>query len=104
MKINPRQKSGDAVTRASVAPVQLNCLICHKGINTHKSLLTEGDLGRGSYYIIGILADLGQLSRDTSFLGFFLEAREDPQKKYFCRRQQDHKSGCGEKLRETKIN
>ncbi len=35
--------------------------------------------------------------------GIFLEAREDPPKKYFWRQQQDHKSGCGEKLQKPKI-
>ena len=34
VKINPREKSGDAVACASVAPVRLHHLICHKGINT----------------------------------------------------------------------
>ena len=34
VKINPRQKSGDAVACASVAPVRLHRLIRHKGINT----------------------------------------------------------------------
>jgi len=33
--------------------------------------------------IIGISAGLVQLSQDTSIWGFFLEAREDPPKKYF---------------------
>jgi hypothetical protein len=47
---------------------------------------------------------LAQLSQDTSISGFFLEAREDPPKKYFWRQQQDHKSGCGKKLQETKNN
>jgi hypothetical protein len=31
----------------------------------------------------GILAGLAQLSQDTSISGFFLEAREDPQKNKF---------------------
>jgi hypothetical protein len=44
------------------------------------------------------LAGLAQLSQDTSISGFFLEAREDPQKNKFWSRQQDHKSGCGKKL------
>ncbi len=64
------------------------------------------DLTRFAYSqpLIGILAGLAQLSQDTSISGIFLEAREDPPKKYFWRWQQDHKSGCGEKLRETKNN
>jgi hypothetical protein len=77
VKITPRQKSGNAVARASVAPVQLHRLIRHKGINTRRII------ARGSYYIIGISAGLAQLSQDTSISGFFLEAREDPPKKYF---------------------
>jgi hypothetical protein len=34
VKINPREKSGNAVAYASVAPVRLHRLIRHKGINT----------------------------------------------------------------------
>ena len=30
---HPRQKSGDSVTLAFVAPMQLRCLICHTEIN-----------------------------------------------------------------------
>ncbi len=48
-----------------------------------ESSLAEGDRGGGSDYIIGISAGLAQLSQDTSISGFFLEAREDPPKKYF---------------------
>ena len=77
VKITPRRKSGNAVARASVAPVRLHRLIRHKGINTRRII------ARGSYYIIGISAGLAQLSQDTSILGFFLEAREDPPKNYF---------------------
>jgi hypothetical protein len=51
MKITPRQNSGDAVARASVAPVQLHRLIRHKGINTRRIIARGGGvltrLGRG---------------------------------------------------------
>ena len=83
VKITPRRNSGDAVARASVAPMQLHRLIRHKGINTWRIIARGGGWGGGSYYIIGISAGLAQLSQDTSILGFFLEAREDPQKNYF---------------------
>jgi hypothetical protein len=33
MRINPRQKLGNAVACASAAPMRLHCLICHVGIN-----------------------------------------------------------------------
>ena len=62
VKINPREKSGDAVACASVAPVRLHRLIRHKGINTRRIRAHGG----GSDYIIGILAGLSQLSQDTS--------------------------------------
>ena len=84
VKITPRRKSGNAVARASVAPVRLHRLIRHKGINTRRIIARGGGSGGGgSYYIIGISAGLAQLSQDTSISGFFLEAREDPQKNYF---------------------
>ena len=83
VKINPRQKSGNAVACASVAPVRLHRLIRHKGINTRRIIARGGGWGGGSYYIIGISAGLAQLSQDTSISGFFLEAREYTQKQYF---------------------
>ena len=84
VKITPRRKSGNAVARTSVAPVRLHRLIRHKGINTRRIIAHGGGSGGGgSYYIIGISAGLAQLSQDTSILGFFLEAREDPPKNYF---------------------
>ena len=83
VKITPRRNSGDAVARASVAPVRLHRLIRHKGINTRRIIARGGGWGGGSYYIIGISAGLAQLSQDTSILGFFLEVREDPPKNYF---------------------
>jgi hypothetical protein len=84
VKITPRRNSGDAVARASVAPVRLHRLIRQKGINTRRIIAHGGGSGGGgSYYIIGISAGLAQLSQDTSILGLFLEAREDPPKIYF---------------------
>ena len=83
VKITPRQKSGNAVARASVAPVRLHRLIRHKGINTRRIIAHGGGSKGGVYYIIGISAGLAQLSQDTSILGLFLEAREDPPKIYF---------------------
>jgi len=87
VKITPRQNSGDAVARTSVAPVRLHRLIRHKGINTRRIIARGGGWGGGG--LITLLAfrlvwhSSPKLSQDTSILGFFLEAREDPQKKYF---------------------
>jgi hypothetical protein len=47
---------------------------------------------------------LGAARQRLPFWGLFLEAREDIPNNNVWRRQQDHKSGCGEKLRETKNN
>jgi len=64
MKINPRQKSGDAVACASVAPVRLHRLIHHKGMNTWRIIAVQGRNGGGtSYYIIGIWAQLCDVFR-----------------------------------------
>jgi hypothetical protein len=55
LKLHPGQKSGDAVTWASVAPVRLHRLIYHKGINTLRIIAaSEGDGGGESYCNIGI--------------------------------------------------
>ena len=47
VKITPRQKSGNAVARTSVAPVRLHRLIRHKGINTRRIIACGGGLGGG---------------------------------------------------------
>ena len=81
--ITRRRKSGNAVARTSVAPVRLHRLIRHKGINTRRIIARGGGSGGGSYYIIGILAGLAQLSQDTSILGFFWKRGKTPQKIIF---------------------
>ncbi len=84
MKTNPRQKSGDAVACASVAPMPLHCLICHAGINIQLIIAQQRrNGGEESYYIIGIWAQLTDFSRDTSFWGLFLEVQEDIPKNNF---------------------
>jgi hypothetical protein len=45
VKIHPRQKSGDAVACASVAPVRLHHLIHHKGTNTWRIIAHRGGMG-----------------------------------------------------------
>ena len=84
VKITPRRNLGDAVARASVAPVRLHCLICHKGINTRRIIARGGGWGGGSYYIIGISAGLAQLSqalpRHLDFGIFFGSAGRPPKK------------------------
>ena len=65
VKINPRQKSGDAVACTSVAPVQLHRLICHKGIKTWQIIAQQRKNGGGrsySYYFIGIWVQLADVS------------------------------------------
>ena len=79
MKTHLRQKLGDGVACASVAPMPLHCLICHAGINTRLIIAPQRENG-GS--LITLLA-FGQIwmqladSQDTLFWGLFLEARED---------------------------
>ena len=54
LKLHPGQKSGDAVARASVAPMRLHRPIYHEEINTLRIIAaSEGD-GGGS--LIAILA------------------------------------------------
>ena len=86
VKITPRRKSGNAVARASVAPVRLHRLIRHKGINTRRIIARGGGSGGGLITLLAfrlVWRSSPKLSQDTSILGFFLEAREDPQKNYF---------------------
>jgi hypothetical protein len=54
VKILPRQKSGNAVACASVAPMQLHCLIHHKGTNTWLIIAHRGGIGGGG--LITLLA------------------------------------------------
>ena len=83
VKITTRRKSGNAVARASVAPVRLHRLIRHKGMNTRRIIARRGGSGGGSYYIIGILAGLAQLSQDTLIFFFFFGSAGRPLKKLF---------------------
>jgi hypothetical protein len=53
VKITPRRKSGNAVARASVTPVQLHRLICHKGINTRRIIARGGGSGGGGLITLG---------------------------------------------------
>jgi hypothetical protein len=83
VKITPRQKSGNAVARASVAPVRLHRLIRHKGINTRRIIARGGGSGGGvllHYWHFGWFGAV--LPRHLNF-GIFFEAREDPPKNYF---------------------
>jgi hypothetical protein len=73
--ITPRQKSGNAVARTSVAPVQLHRLIRHKGMNTRRIIAHGVGSGGGGVFL------------NYWHFGWFCAAL-----------QQDHKSGCGEKL------
>jgi len=76
-EINPREKSGNAVACASVAPMQLHCLICHKGIKTWQIIAARRRNGGGG--LITLLA----FGCSSPVWGLFLEAREDIPKKYF---------------------
>ena len=63
VKINPKQKLGDAVACASVASMRLHCPICHAGINKQLIIAQQRkNGGGGSYYIIGIWAQLADIS------------------------------------------
>jgi hypothetical protein len=65
VKINPMQKSGDAVACTSVAPMQLHRLIRHKGIKTWRIIAQQRKNGGGrscSSYFIGIWAQLADVS------------------------------------------
>ena len=79
VKINPREKSGDAVACASVAPVQLHCLIRHKGKNTWRIIAARRRNGGGGD-VITLLIFFG---RSLPVWGLFLEAREDIPKNNF---------------------
>jgi len=88
VKITPRRKSGDAVARTSVAPVRLHRLIRHEGIKTLRIFAaSEGDWGGESYCNIGIWEIWAHLAKLLTAQG----------KINFWRRQQDHKTSCGEK-------
>ena len=55
LKLHPGQNLGDAVARASVAPVRLHHPIHHEGINTLRIIAaSEGDRGGESYCNIDI--------------------------------------------------
>ena len=72
VKITPRQKSGNAVARASVAPVRLHRLICHKGINTRRIIARRGGSGGGvllHYWHFGWFG--AALPRHLDFVIFF---------------------------------
>ena len=63
MKINPRQKWGDAVACASFAPMPLHRPIRHAGLNKQLIIVRQRRNGGGSYYVIGIWAQLADVSR-----------------------------------------
>ena len=77
VKINPREKSGNAVACASVAPMQLHCLIRHKGINTWQIIAARRRNGGGG--LITLLA----FGCSLPVWGLLLEAREDIPKNNF---------------------
>ena len=54
VKINPRQKSGNAVACTSVAPMQLHCPICHAGISIQVIIAQQRKNGGGG--LITLLA------------------------------------------------
>ena len=64
VKINLRQKSGDAVACASVAPMRLHIPIHHVGIHIRLIIAQQRKNGGGrSYCIIGIWVQLADVSR-----------------------------------------
>jgi len=81
MKINTRQKSGDAVACANIAPVQLHCLICHNG-NKYMAYHYTAEEEWGGEVLLHYW-HLGAAHQHLLFWGLFLEAREDIPKNNF---------------------
>jgi hypothetical protein len=78
VKITPRQKSGNAVARASVAPVQLHCRIRHKGINTRRIIARGGGSGGGLITLLALrLVWFGSAGRPPKQI--FLKVTARPQ-------------------------
>jgi hypothetical protein len=63
MKINPRQKWGDAVACASFAPVRLHRPIRHAGLNKQLIIVRQRRNGGGGLITIGIWVQLADVSR-----------------------------------------
>ena len=83
VKINPRQKSSNTVACASVAPMQLHCLILHKGINIWQIIAQQRkNEGGRSCYTIGIWAQLAVMS---PVLGIIFRSAGKHPKKYFLK-------------------
>jgi hypothetical protein len=77
VKITPRQKSGNAVARASVAPVRLHRLIRHKGINTRRII------ARGSITLLAFRLVWRSSPKTPRFRDFFWKRGKTPQKNIF---------------------
>jgi hypothetical protein len=75
VKITPRRNSGDAVARASVAPMQLHRLIRHKGINTWRIIARGGGWGFGAALTIS--------PKTPRFWDFFWKRGKTPKKIIF---------------------
>jgi hypothetical protein len=71
VKINPRQKSGDAVARACVAPVRLHRPIHHAGINIWLIIAQQRKNGGGG--LIKLLA-FGRSSPMSPVLGIIFKS------------------------------
>ena len=87
VKITPRRNSGDAVARASVAPVRLHRLIRHKGINTRRIIARGGGWGGGvllHYWHFGWFgAALPSSPKTPRFWDFFWKRGKTPKKIIF---------------------
>jgi hypothetical protein len=101
MKINPRQKWGDAVACASFAPMPLHRPIRHAGLNKQLIIVRQRKNGGGrSYYIIGIWAQLAT----SPVLGIIFRSAGRHPKKYFLKATARPQILFCEKLQETKNN
>ena len=79
VKINPKQKLGDAVACASVASMRLHCPICHAGINKQLIIAQQRKNGGGGG-LITLLA-FGRSSPTSPVLGvMFRSAGRHPKK------------------------
>jgi hypothetical protein len=84
VKITPRQKSGNAVAHASVAPVRLHHLIRHKGINTRRIIARgRGSGGGGIITLLGFWLVWRSSPKTPRFRDLFWKRGKTPQKIIF---------------------
>jgi hypothetical protein len=83
VKITPRQKLGNAVARASVAPVHLHRRICHKGINTRRIIARGRGSGGGLVTLLAFWLVWRSSPKTPPFRDFFWKRGKTPKKNIF---------------------